>query len=153
MSVTDAAQQYHHPAASVTLALASNNKGTQALIGNEGGIPPLVKLLEVKYAEEGVYEAQRELMDADMLALNSSLGAMPDHVLQSMHSVHFRCMHGRRDARTRPPERSVGQRVETRQARDELLAVRMHVHASETQRIDAHACACVACAMSMSMWR
>lgn len=46
-------------AAQACLALVSNNKGSQAITGAGGAIPALVKLLEVKYAEDGVYEAQR----------------------------------------------------------------------------------------------
>ena len=37
-------------AAQAVLALVSNNKGPQTIVGNGGAIPALVKLLEIKYA-------------------------------------------------------------------------------------------------------
>jgi hypothetical protein len=44
--------------ARVMFALASNNANTQRDIGLNSSIPPLVKLLEVKYDDASVYEAQ-----------------------------------------------------------------------------------------------
>ena len=45
-------------AARVILALGSNNATTQQAIGTNGAVSPLVKLLEIKFVEEGVFEAQ-----------------------------------------------------------------------------------------------
>lgn len=46
-------------ASQAILALGSQNASTQASIGSNGCVPPLVKLLDIKFVEEGVYDAQR----------------------------------------------------------------------------------------------
>ena len=74
-------------AARVVFVLSSNNSMTQKAIGENGIVPPLVKLLEIKFVEDGI--APR--------GINTRLAVL---VLSRSPDARGRCVRGSRVLRT-----------------------------------------------------